>query len=97
LKKYTHKANYLSPQMCKTSSSNILYFGIHKNNKRLDLSMYISNQQILADFVIFMYPTIQRILYKKNACLQVTSLTMFRSIFLILWNLKNMIFNFLKQ
>jgi hypothetical protein len=41
------------PPTCTKSCAHILYFGIYKYDKRLDLSMYISSLQILLDFVIF--------------------------------------------
>jgi hypothetical protein len=44
---------FIAP-MWKKSCANTLYFGLHKNEKRLNLSMYILNLQILLDFVIFM-------------------------------------------
>ena len=40
------------PQTYKISISNILYFEIHKNNKSVDLSMYIFTSPNLSDFVI---------------------------------------------
>jgi hypothetical protein len=43
---------------CKKSCSNTLHFGLHKIDKRPDLSTYILNLQILTDFVIFLWPTI---------------------------------------
>jgi hypothetical protein len=37
---------------CKKSGSNIFYFRLHKNDKRLNLGTYISNLQISSDFII---------------------------------------------
>jgi hypothetical protein len=43
---------FISPTY-KKPCINTLYFRLHKNDKRLNLSMYVSNLQILSDFVIF--------------------------------------------
>jgi hypothetical protein len=43
IEKYSHVINYLSHKRAKKSCSNTLYFGLHKNNKHVDLSMYILN------------------------------------------------------
>jgi hypothetical protein len=41
-------------QICKQSCSNALYFGLHKNDKHVDLSMYIFKSTFLSDCIIFM-------------------------------------------
>jgi hypothetical protein len=43
LKKISACSQLFIPPTCKKSCSNTLYFGLHKNDKRLDLSRYTSN------------------------------------------------------
>jgi hypothetical protein len=39
------------PANLENFNSNILYFRLHKNDKRVHLDMHISNLQILTDFI----------------------------------------------
>jgi hypothetical protein len=39
------------PETCKKSCSNTLYLELYKKDKHVDLSMYLSNLQIVSDFV----------------------------------------------
>jgi hypothetical protein len=41
------------PQTCKNSSSNTLYSGLHKNDKHVDLSMYIFKSTNFIRFYFF--------------------------------------------
>jgi uncharacterized membrane protein YjgN (DUF898 family) len=47
-------ATYLPHKRAKKSRSNNLYFGLHKNDKRIDLSMCIQIYKFLLYFIILM-------------------------------------------
>jgi hypothetical protein len=42
------------PQTCKKSCSNTLYSGLHKNDKRVDLSMYIFKSNFFIRILLFL-------------------------------------------
>jgi hypothetical protein len=79
---------------CKKSGSNIFYFRLHKNDKRLNLGTYISNLQISSDFIILCSPQY------KECCNKLFILVDYIIEYVLIYfhnflKLKTMIFNFL--